>query len=89
MLLCRVSAASRACCLARPKGRNFRLVGPVGHALCVEQNDSKPLTPSSALSNRADVSYGSVGHLALLGQGPLGFLSPSSVGRAEGVGEEK
>ncbi len=73
----------------RPDGRNFRLVGLVGHNLCVEQKNPKPLTPSSASSNRADVSYGSMDQLALLGQGPLGFLSLSSVGRAEGVGEEK
>ncbi len=32
----------RACCLARPEGRRFRFVGPVGHNLCVEQKE--PIT---------------------------------------------
>ena len=47
------------------------------------------MTPSSALLNRADVSYGVMAQLALLGQGPSSYLNVSPFGRAEGVGEEK
>ena len=42
---------SRACSLARPEGRTFRLVGPVGHNLCVE---AKGLNNGLALR---DASY--------------------------------
>ena len=70
-------------------------LGPAAKVLLFRQKDptmvalfetNHALTLSSALSNRADVSYEVVAQLALLGQGPPGFLSLSSVGRGEGVG---
>ena len=40
-LCCRVSARQPSLLLARPEGRTLRLVGPVGHNLCVEANSSQ------------------------------------------------
>ena len=57
---------SRACCLARPEGRNFRLVGYVGHDQYVEQKDPKPLTPRPAFSKWMDASQGRADQLAEL-----------------------
>ncbi len=39
---------SRACCLARPEGRNYHLVRLEERNLCVEQNWPKPVTPRPA-----------------------------------------
>ena len=38
----------RACCLARPEGRNYRLVRLEERNLCVEEKAPKPLTPRLA-----------------------------------------
>ena len=73
----------------RPEGRNFRLVGPVGHNLCVEQKDPKPLTPRPASSDETNAGHGRAGQLAVLKQGPPVDGSVRPWDRAAGAGQGK
>ena len=78
MLLCVAGfrPGSRACCLVRPEGGDFRLVGPVGHNLCVEQKDPTTValfethhatvTPRPASSDKSNAGHERAGQLAEL-----------------------
>jgi len=63
--------------------------GPAAEVIFFRQNDPKPLTPSLAILDHADVNHDVADQLALLRQGPKTDLSVSSFGRAEGVSKEK
>ena len=87
----------RACCLARPEGRHFRLVGPVGHNLCCVEakgpNNGRALRdasctvmPHPASLNELDANPWRACQLALLKQGPPIHKSVHSEGRTAGIG---
>jgi hypothetical protein len=87
-----VRLGSRACCLARPEGRNYHLMRLEERNHCVEKKAPKPFSPRSAPFNRADAGNGRAAQLARpalsfvegLRQGPPLDLSVSPVGRSAG-----